>query len=195
LRLGYPELADDVEVARAVRRAVGDKVTVMSDYNQSLDVPEAVRRGHALDDEGLYWIEEPVRADDYAGNAKIAGALKTSVQIGENFWSTHDAQKALAAGACDLIMPDAMKIGGATAWLRTAALAQANGVPISSHLFPEISAHLLAVAPTAHYLEYVDWANPVLREPLVIDGGQAIIPDRPGHGMTWDEAAIAKLAA
>ena len=195
LRLGYPELADDVEVARAVRRAVGDKVTVMSDYNQSLDVPEAVRRGHALDDEGLYWIEEPVRADDYAGNAKIAGALKTSVQIGENFWSTHDAQKALAAGACDLIMPDAMKIGGATAWLRAAALAQANGVPISSHLFPEISAHLLAVAPTAHYLEYVDWANPVLREPLVIDGGQAIIPDRPGHGMTWDEAAIAKLAA
>jgi mandelate racemase len=194
LRLGYPELADDVEVTRAVRRAVGDKVTLMSDYNQSLDVPEAVRRGHALDDEGLYWIEEPVRADDYAGHAKITGALKTSVQIGENFWSTHDAQKALAAGACDLIMPDAMKIGGATAWLRASALAQAAGVPISSHLFPEISAHLLAVAPTAHYLEYVDWANPVLREPLVIEQGQAIIPDRPGHGMTWDEAAIAKLA-
>jgi mandelate racemase len=195
LRLGYRELAEDVAVTRAVRRAVGDKIEVMSDYNQCLHVPEAVRRGHALDDEGLYWIEEPVRADDYGGNAKIASALKTSVQIGENFWSTHDAQKALAAGACDLIMPDAMKIGGATAWLRAAALAQAAGVPISSHLFPEISAHLLAVAPTAHYLEYVDWANPVLREPLVIEQGQAILPDRPGHGMAWDEAAVAKLAA
>jgi mandelate racemase len=86
-----------------------------------------------------------------------------------------------------------MKIGGATAWLRGSALAQAAGVPISSHLFPEIGAHLLAVAPTAHYLEYVDWANPVLQQPLAIEKGHAIIPDRPGHGMAWDEAAIAKL--
>jgi mandelate racemase len=193
LRLGYATLDEDVAVTQAVREAVGESVTVMSDYNQCLTVPEAIRRGHALDDEGLYWIEEPVRADDYAGNAAIARELKTAVQIGENFWSTHDVQKALAANASDLIMPDAMKIGGATAWMRTAALAQASGVPISSHLFPELSAHLLAAAPTAHYLEYVDWANPVLQESLVVENGQAIIPDRPGHGMAWDEDAIAKL--
>jgi mandelate racemase len=193
LRLGYSTLQEDVTVTRAVRRAVGDAVTVMSDYNQCLNVPEAIRRGHALDDEGLYWIEEPVRADDYAGNAAITQALKTSVQIGENFWSSYDAQKALAAGASDLIMPDASKIGGATAWLRAAALAQAAAVPISSHLFPEISAHLLAVSNTAHFLEYVDWANPVLQQPLVIEGGQALISDRPGHGMAWDEGAIGKL--
>jgi mandelate racemase len=193
LRLGYPTLEEDVAVTRAVRRAVGDGVTVMSDYNQCLDVTEAIRRGHALDGEGLYWIEEPVRADDYAGNASIARALKTSVQIGENFWSSHDAQKALAAGASDLIMPDASKIGGATAWLRASALAEAAGVPVSSHLFAEISAHMLAVSNTAHFLEYVDWADPVLQEPLAIEGGQAIIPDRPGHGMAWDEGAIGKL--
>lgn len=193
LRLGYPTLAEDLRVARAVRDAVGDDVLVMSDYNQCLDVPEAIRRGHALDGEGLYWIEEPVRADDYAGNAAVAQALKTSVQIGENFWSANDVQKAIAARASDLIMPDVMKIGGATAWLRAAALAQASGVPISSHLFPEMSAHLLAVAPTAHYLEYVDWANPVLQEPLAIENGEAIIPDRPGHGMAWNEDAVAKL--
>jgi mandelate racemase len=193
LRLGYPTLEEDVAVARAVREGIGDAVTMMSDYNQCLTVPEATRRGHALDDEGLYWIEEPIRADNYSGNAAIARDLKTAVQIGENFWSSHDVHKALAANASDLIMPDAMKIGGATAWLRASALAQAAGVPISSHLFPEISAHLLAVAPTAHYLEYVDWANPVLQEPLVIENGQAVIPDRPGHGMAWDEDAIAKL--
>jgi mandelate racemase len=193
LRLGYPQLAEDVAVARAVRTAVGDDVLVMSDHNQCLDVPEAMRRGHALDPEGLYWIEEPVRADDVAGNAAVARALKTSVQIGENFWSVRDAQRALAAGASDLVMPDVMKIGGATAWLRCAALAEGCGVPISSHLFPEISAHMLAVAPTAHYLEWVDWADPVLRDRLAIEGGHAIIPDRPGHGMTWDETAIAKL--
>jgi mandelate racemase len=193
LRLGYPTLEEDVAVTRAVREAVGDEVMVMSDYNQCLNTAEAIRRGHALDDEGLYWIEEPVRADDYEGCAAISGALKTAVQIGENFWSSHDVHKALAAKACDFIMPDAMKVGGATAWMRAAALAQAAGIPISSHLFPELSAHLLATAPTAHQLEYVDWANPVLREPLVIENGQAIIPDRPGHGMAWDEDAIAKL--
>lgn len=195
LRLGYPTFEEDVAVARAVRRAVGDSITIMSDYNQCLDAPEAVRRGHALDGEGLYWIEEPVRADDYAGNAAVARALKTSVQIGENFWSPHDMQKALAAGACDLVMPDVSKIGGATAWLRASALAQAALVPISSHLFAEVSVHLLAASPTAHYLEYVDWANALLQEPLAIDKGYALIPDRPGHGMAWDEAAVAKLMA
>lgn len=192
LRLGYPTLEEDVAVTRAVRRAVGDAVTVMSDYNQCLDVPEAIRRGHALDREGLYWIEEPVRADNYAGNAAITRALNTSVQIGENFWSNHDVEKAFAAGASDLIMPDAMKIGGASAWLRASAMAHAAGVPISSHLFPEISAHLLAVAPTAHFLEYVDWANPVLQEGAAIRDGFAHIAERPGHGMAWNEAAIAK---
>jgi mandelate racemase len=195
LRLGYPTLEEDVAVARAVRRAVGDRVMLMSDYNQCLDAPEAIRRGHALDGEGLYWIEEPVRADDYAGAAAVTRALKTSVQIGENFWSTHDMQKALAAQACDLVMPDVCKIGGATAWLRASALAQAAAVPISSHLFAEVSAHLLAVAPTAHYLEYMDWADAVLQEPIVIEGGQALVPDRPGNGMDWDRAAVEKYAA
>ena len=194
LRLGYPTLEEDLAVTRAVRRAVGDGVTVMADFNQCLDVPEAMRRGHALDGEGLYWIEEPVRADDYAGNAAITRALKTHVQIGENFWSTQDAHKALAAGASDLVMPDATKIGGATAWLRVAAMAEGAGLPISSHLLPEISVHLLAAARTAHYLEYVDWAAAVLQEPLEIADGRAVLPDRPGHGMAWDEAAIARLS-
>jgi len=193
LRLGYPTLDEDVAVAEAVRDAVGDAVTIMSDYNQCLTTMEATRRGHALDDTGLYWIEEPVRADDYAGAATIARALKTPVQIGENFWSTRDVQKALAADACDLMMPDVMKIGGATAWLRSAALAEAAGIPISSHLFPEISAHLLCVAPTAHYLEYVDWGSPVLQEPTVVEGGTLLPADRPGHGMAWNEDAVAKL--
>jgi mandelate racemase len=192
LRLGYPTLEEDVAVARAVVKAVGPGVAVMCDFNQCLDVPEAIRRGHALDGLGLYWIEEPTRADDYAGNARIARELKTLVQIGENFWSAHDAEKALEAGACDLVMPDAMKIGGASAWLRAAALAAARGVPVSSHLFPEFSAQLLSVAPSAHFLEYVDWANPVLKEPLEVKDGRMAACARPGSGMAWDERAVAK---
>ncbi len=95
-----------------------------------------------------------------------------------------------AADACDLGMPDAMKIGGVTGWLRAAAIADAVGMPISSHLFPEISAHLLAASPTCHWLEYVDWAAPILQEPMRIEGGHATAPDVPGSGIAWDEASV-----
>ena len=192
LRLGYRDIATDVAAARAVRDAVGADVVVVADYNQSLTVAEAVRRIDRLDDEGLYWIEEPTRCDDYAGHARIRGRARTPIQLGENCWGPRDMAKALAAGACDFFMPDAGKIGGVTGWLRAMALAEPPGVPLSSHLYPEISAHLLAVAPTRHWLEYVDWANPILSEPLAIENGHAIASSAPGIGLHWDEEAVAR---
>jgi len=191
VRLGYPDIKTDVEVVRAVRHSVGDDIRVMADYNQSLSVPEAIKRMQVLDDEGLYWIEEPTLAEDFTGHAQIRSKAKTSIQIGENWWGPHDMAKSIAAGASDLGMPDAMKIGGVTNWTRAAALADAAGLPLSSHLFPEISVHLLATSPTCHWLEYVDWASPILQAPLKIENGHALIPDVPGIGMSWDEAAVA----
>jgi mandelate racemase len=190
VRLGYPDLRTDVEVVRAVRRAIGEGVQLMSDYNQSLSVAEALRRSEALRDEGLAWIEEPTRADDHEGHAQIRRKARVPIQIGENWWGPHDMAKSLAAGACDLGMPDAMKIGGVTGWLRAAALADAAGLPISSHLFPEISAHLLAVSPTSHWLEYVDWAEPILQSPQRLERGEALIGEAPGAGIDWDEGAV-----
>jgi len=190
VRLGYPDLKTDLEVVRAVRRSVGDGIKLMSDYNQSLSVPEAIMRAQALDDEGLVWIEEPTLADDYTGNAQISRETKTPIQIGENLWGPHDLAKSIAAGASDLVMPDAMKIGGVTGWLRAASLAEAAGLPLSSHLFPEISAHLLAVTPTCHWLEYADWASPILQEPLGVQDGHAILSDAHGIGISWDEDAV-----
>jgi mandelate racemase len=93
----------------------------------------------------------------------------------------------------DFVMPDVQRIGGVTGWLRAAALAHAYGMEMSSHLFPEISAHLLAVTPTCHWLEYMDWAVPVLRQPIEIRDGHAIVPDRPGVGIEWDEDAVARV--
>ena len=195
IRLGYSTVREDLEVVRAVRKAVGDNITLMCDYNQGLTTTEALVRCRALDGEGLHWIEEPILADDYAGNALIADDTKTPIQIGENFWGPHDMHKALAAKACDYAMPDLMRIGGVSGWMRSAAMADSAGMPMSSHLFPEVSAHLLAVTPTCHWLEYVDWAAPILAEPLVIKDGHALIPDRPGNGMAWDEAAVSKYLA
>lgn len=192
LRLGYPTLEEDVAALRAVRGRLPDGIAIPVDYNQALEPDEAIRRGRALQSEGAYWLEEPVRHDDYIGCARVANTLALPVQIGENFSQVHDMEKALAAGACDLVMPDLERIGGVTGWRRAAALAQARGLPMSSHLYPEVSAHLLSATPTAHWLEYVDWANAVLQEQLVIADGMAYTPDRPGNGLAWNEQAVAR---
>lgn len=191
VRLGYPDLDADLEVLRAVRQAVGPSVHLMVDFNQGLTVADALVRAHALDDEGVYWIEEPVTADDFQGHAQITREIRTPIQLGENWWGTHDMAKSIAAGASDLVMPDASKIGGVTGWLRAAALAEANGLPVSSHLYPEVSSHLLAVTPTAHWLEYVDWAAPILEEPLQIENGLAA----PSPALRWNEKAVARHLA
>jgi mandelate racemase len=195
VRLGYADWRADAEVVRAVRRAVGAKVLLMSDYNQSLDVAEACTRVIALAAEDLGWIEEPTLADDYEGHAQVRGKATIPIQMGENWWSPHEMAQCAAAGASDLAMPDAMKIGGVTGWLRAAAVAQTAGLPVSSHLFPEVSAHLLAVTPTSHWLEYVDWASPILQEPIRIEGGQAVIADAPGTGIAWNEENVTRYLA
>ncbi len=141
--------------------------------------------------ENIYWLEEPIRHDDYAGAARLARELKTPIQIGENFSiadrhgggdragqarlrdarsRTHRRRHRLAAGRANL--------------------PPRNRIKMSSHLFPEVSAHLLAATPTCHYLEYVDWADVLVQEPLKLVDGQAIVPDRPGNGMVWNENAV-----
>lgn len=192
IRLGRPDVNDDLAAVRAVRRRLPPDGLLMADFNQSLSVAEAIRRGRMLDDEGLYWIEEPVRADHFAGSAAVAAELTTPVQIGENLHSIHQLREALDLKACDFVMPDVQQIGGITGWLQAASLTSSAGVEVSSHLFPEVSAHLLGVAPTRHWLEYMDLANPILQEPFVVRDGAVLIPDRPGSGLTWDEAAVGK---
>ena len=195
LRLGRPDARDDLEALRTVKKALGPDITLMTDFNQGLTVAEAIRRGHMIDEEGgVYWIEEPVRADDFAGCARVAREVETPIQIGENFMGPEQMAQALAAGASDYVMPDLERIGGVTGWMRAAALAQGAGVEMSSHLFPEASAHLLAVTPTCHWLEYMDWADAVLKDPLEVKDGFARIAERPGTGIAWDEKAVKKYA-
>lgn len=191
-KVGYPDAREDVDVVRALRKAVGDGIALMVDYNQSLTPSDAGDRLRRLDDEGLTWIEEPTLADDYTGHARIAREIRTPIQCGENWWGTHEMRKAIEAGASDFMMPDVMKIGGVTGWLRAAALGEAHSIRLSNHLFVEISSHLLCVTPTAHWLEYVDWFNPIIAQPLRIVDGCAVLDERPGSGVEWNEAAVAR---
>jgi mandelate racemase len=192
LRLGRERASDDLATLDAVRRAVGDEMHLMVDFNQGLNLAEALHRCHMIDEHQLAWIEEPIVYDNLDGLAQLARELKTPVQIGENFYGPREMHKALQKKSCDLVMPDFMRIGGVTGWIRAAALAGAAGVPISTHLYPEVAAHVMRVTETAHWLEWQDWANPILQKPYPISDGMLQIPDVPGTGLEWNEDAVVR---
>jgi mandelate racemase len=194
LRLGNLHLKDDIAAIRAVREGVGEEIDLMVDFNQALGLGDAIRRCHALDDQGLYWLEEPIAYDNVRGYAQLARQVRTPLQMGENYYGPRDFVTFIASGAVDYATADLMRIGGVTGWLRTAGIAGAAGVQLSSHLYPEISAHLLRVTPTAHWLEWVDWASPILAEPIQPVNGHLTAPDRPGSGIAWDEKSVGKYA-
>ena len=193
LRLGYPTLSEDMVALKAVRDRASDDIAIMVDYNQALTGSEAVARGRELEKEGIYWLEEPIPHDDYEALAIISRELRVPVQIGENFNGPQDMLRALSARASDFIMPDVARIGGVTGWMQAAGVATAHQIEMSSHLMPEISAQLLCATPTAHWLEYVDWADAILLNPLQIVDGKVLTSDMPGSGILWDEAKLKRL--
>ena len=190
LRMGRARLRDDIAAVKTVRDAVGEEMSLMVDFNQGLSLAEALERCHAIDGLGLAWIEEPIVYDNLGGHAQLAAELETPIQIGENFYGPRDLQAALAAKACDLVMPDFMRIGGVTGWLRSAAIAGTAGVPMSTHLYPEVAAQVMRVTETAHWLEWQDWADPIREKPYTLENGFLQVPDVPGIGLDWNEDAV-----
>jgi mandelate racemase len=194
LRLGREVLADDLAAIREVRQGAGDSIKLMADFNQGLSLGDALLRCHALDEEGLYWLEEPIAYDNLAGYAQLTRQLKTPVQLGENFYGPRELYKAVHMGAGDYVMPDLMRIGGVSGWLRAVPIAAAAGIQVSTHLYPEFAAHLMRATETAHWLEWQDWADPVVKEPFAIRDGKIEIPECSGVGIEWDEAAVKRYA-
>jgi len=194
LRLGNEHVRDDIAAINAVRDGVGGEIDLMVDFNQALGLGDAVRRCHELDDQGLYWFEEPIAYDNVRGYSQLAGKVRTPLQMGENYYGGRDLLTFLEAGGVHYAMGDLMRIGGVTGWMRTAAIAGAAGIQFSNHLYPEIAAHLLRVSPSAHWLEWVDWASPILIDPLAPSNGHVSASRLPGIGMAWDEKAVARYA-
>jgi mandelate racemase len=191
LRMGREDAAGEVAAYKAVRSAIGPDVTISCDFNQALPSVSALETCRAIDGLGLAWIEEPVAYDDYETQARLARKLSTPVQVGENWWSWRVGKAAIEMGACDYVMPDLLRIGGATGWMRLAQAAAQRAVPFSSHLSPDYSAHMLAVTPTRHWLEFMDWGQDLLRDPLLPVKGFTTPRETPGTGVEWNEAAIA----
>jgi mandelate racemase len=188
---GDGDAANDERVVKGVRALLGPDIALMIDFNQSLDPAEAKRRIERLAPYDLTWVEEPVAQENLLGHAEVRESSPIPIQAGENWWFPRGFAEAIAAGASDFIMPDLMKCGGITGWLRVAGQAEAASIPMSSHLFAEASAHMLAVTPTAHWLEFLDFARSILAKPAeIVDG--TVTARGPGLGIEWNETAVAK---
>lgn len=199
VRLGRPNAVDDVRSVELVKNALAQHghatMPVIVDFNQSLNVAEALTRCRVLDAFDLTWIEEPTRCNDWLGNAKVAAATNTPIQLGENIASAFELEVALREDATDYVMLDLQQLGGVTGWTRAASIAQTFGAPISSHLFQEYSTHMLAATAGADWLEYFPIADPILATRCsVVDGAAAPIPGY-GSGIEWDEGAVSRYLA
>ena len=188
---GLGDAATDERIVKGVRALLGPDIALMIDFNQSLDPAEALRRIARLAPYDLAWVEEPVPQENLLGHAEVRKGSSIPIQAGENWWFPRGFAEAIAVGASDLIMPDLMKVGGVTGWLRIAGQAEAASIPMSSHLFAEASAHMLGVTPTAHWLEVLDLAASILADPIKINDG-TLTARGPGLGLEWNETAVSK---
>ncbi len=193
VRIGRNKLKDDIYVIEKIRKIGGENLVIMSDFNQCYDYDTALKRMNELDDIGLYWFEEPINYRNFNDCAKLSSRIKTPISIGENFHGPYDLVNSIKANASTYIMPDLMRIGGVSGWLKSASIAEAYNLKFSTHLFPEVSAHLMNLTPTAHWLEWVDWANPILQDTgFRVENGKYHIPDIPGTGVEWNDTNIEK---
>lgn len=194
IRLGKPTIAEDVERVAAVRGAIGYEIELLADANQSLGVKHAIRLGRELEAFDLGWFEEPVLYHDLTGCAEVRAALDTPIAAGETEYTRYGMRDMLDAGAVDVLMPDLQRIGGLSEMRRVAALAAACDVPISTHIFTEYSLCIAGAEANCISVEHMPWNAPLFQEVMDIDAGEIAIPQRPGHGFSFDQQAIKRFS-
>ena len=190
IRIGKPDIGEDVARVAAVRAAVGPGIDLMVDANQGLSVAHAIRLGRRLEEFDLIWFEEPVPAYDLTGHAAIAAALDTPVASGETEYTRYGMRAMIEARAADILMPDLQRIGGLTEFRKVAALAEAYEIPVSPHIFSEQSLSIAGSAPNVIYLEHIPWFKPLYNEAMTVHDGMVAMPTGPGLGFTFNADAI-----
>lgn len=179
-----------VERVRAVREAVGEDADVMCDINQLWRVDQAIEVGRRLEPYHLFWLEDVVAHDDYQGLARVADALATPVAAGEYQFGIRPFRHMLEARSVDIVMIDLLRVGGISQWLKVAGMAEAYNLPVVSHLLPEVHCHLVAAVPNGLTVEYYPFTNALYEEMPAIEGGQIVVPQRPGLGLRFDKGAL-----
>lgn len=191
IKVGHPDRTVDLARLDAIRSHIGDDVALMVDANQQWDRATAMRMGRAFEPYGLTWIEEPLDAYDHVGHAQLATALDTPIATGEMLASVAEHVDLITHRSCDIIQPDAPRIGGITGFLTLATLADQAHLDLAPHFAMEIHLHLAAAYPRQGWVEHFDWLAPLFHEELEIADGRMIVPDRPGLGVTLTDQARA----
>jgi len=195
MRIGRDDPEEDIERVRILRDALGGDAALLADVNQGWDETTTVRIGRRLESQGLYWLEEPLPYEDLEGYARVTAALDMRIATGETDYGSLGMKRHLEARAADVLMPDLQRMGGPTEFMRAAALCQAWHQPVSSHLFTETSAHLLAAAPNALILEHMNWWQDLFSEPLRINEGCIVLSEKPGIGVDLSQTALKRFKA
>lgn len=189
IKVGLPDSTEDLRRVRGVREHIGDQMPLMVDANQQWDRATALRMGRRLEEFDLVWIEEPLDAYDIEGHARLTRTLDTPIATGEMLASVAEHQRLIDGDACDIIQPDAPRVGGITQFMRLLTLADQKGLDLAPHFAMEIHLHLAACYPREPWVEHFDWLDPLFNERLETHEGRMLVPDRPGLGITMSEQA------
>jgi L-alanine-DL-glutamate epimerase-like enolase superfamily enzyme len=193
LRVGTRPVEEEAARVWAIRDHFGSDLRIMVDCNEWLDYPQALWLGRRLSDLGVYWLEEPLVSDDLDGHRRLAEKLDLSIAVGEHLQGRFEFAAYMREGAASILQPDAPLVGGVTEWMRIATTADAMGATITPHLLPELHIHLCLAARSCIYIEHFPLLDDLFGELLVAEGGTMAAPDRPGHGIIWDAAAVERF--
>jgi L-alanine-DL-glutamate epimerase-like enolase superfamily enzyme len=193
IKVGKPDPSEDLERLQAVRQAVGPRIHLMIDANQSMTYAEAKRRAYLFETIDVYWFEEPLPAEDITGHRLLAESTSIPIAVGESLYSASHFREYLAMGAAGIIQADAARVGGITPWLKIAHLAETFNVKIAPHFLMELHVSLAAAVPNALYVEYIPQLRMVTRSEIEVNDGNAVAPSTPGIGIDWDREAMESL--
>lgn len=192
LKMGGRTVSEERTRLKALRESVGKDTAIMIDANWRWSVKEATQIGRMLEEENVFWLEDPLSTEDPSPLAQVSSALVIPVATGENFSTKYEFRNLIEKKSCDIFIIDLQSVGGVTEWMKVAAMAQAWNIPVASHIFPNISVHLTAAIPNCLCLEYMPWWNKIFANPLEPKNGYLHVPESPGLGVELDKEVLQK---